>query len=91
MKRPVFPRGVFLAITAALVLAPDVVLACAVCFGKSDAPMARGMNMGIFTLLGVITAVLLGVASFFVFLARRSARVPAELEDADAEETVSRS
>lgn len=78
-------------IAAALVLTPDAALACAVCFGKSDSAMARGMNMGIFSLLGIIAAVLLGVASFFVFLARRSANTPAELGHADAEETLSRS
>jgi hypothetical protein len=48
------------------------VLACTACFGKSDSNMANGMNMGIFALLLVITSVLCGVASFFVFIARRS-------------------
>jgi hypothetical protein len=28
--------------------------ACAACYGKSDSPLASGMNWGIFTLLGVI-------------------------------------
>ena len=47
-------------------------LACTACFGKSDSNMAKGMNMGIFALLLVITSVLCGVAGFFVYLARRS-------------------
>ena len=47
-------------------------LACAVCFGKSDSAMAQGMNAGIFALLFVIVSVLGGVASFFVYLVRRS-------------------
>ena len=47
--------------------------ACAACYGKSDSPMAQGMNAGIFALLGVIGTVMCGAATFFVFLARRSA------------------
>lgn len=47
--------------------------ACAACFGQSDAPMAKGMNAGIFALLAVIGTVLAGAVTFFVFLARRSA------------------
>lgn len=52
-------------------MSPEV-LACTACFGKSDSNMAKGMNMGIFVLLLVIISVLCGVASFFVFLAKRS-------------------
>jgi hypothetical protein len=53
--------------------------ACAACFGKSDSNMAKGMNMGIFALLLVITCVLAGVASFFVFLGRRESQfLPAD-------------
>ena len=37
--------------------------------------MAHGMNMGIFTLLVVITLVLLGIASVGIFFARRTARL----------------
>jgi len=47
--------------------------ACATCFGQSDAPMAQGMNWGIMVLLGFIFAVLGAIASFMVFLGRRSA------------------
>jgi maltodextrin utilization protein YvdJ len=36
--------------------------------------MAKGMNMGIFALLLVITCVLAGVASFFVYLGRRESQ-----------------
>ena len=52
--------------------------ACAACFGASDSNLAKGMNMGIFVLLGVIAMVLGGIASFFVFLARRSGAQPAQ-------------
>ena len=59
---------------AVAALCPSSALACAACFAKSDSALARGMNMGIFSLLGVIVTVLLGVAGFFIYLARRSAK-----------------
>ena len=48
-------------------------LACSACFGKSDSTMARSLNASIFTLMGFIGIVLVGAASFFVFLAKRAA------------------
>jgi len=57
---------------------PPSVQACAACFGASDSAMAKGMNMGIFTLLFFITAVLVGLACFAVFIARRTARLAAD-------------
>jgi flagellar basal body-associated protein FliL len=53
--------------------------------------MAQGMNMGIFTLLAVIVSVLAGVAGFFIFLARKSARAAAAQAQASAEIPVTRS
>jgi hypothetical protein len=58
--------------------------ACAACFGKSDDAMAKGMNMGIFTLLVFVFVVLSGVATFAVFLARRSAQFQASSTGAHA-------
>jgi hypothetical protein len=66
-------------------LGGPAVLACTACFGQSDSQMAQGMNMGIFALLMVITSVLFGIASFFVYLARRSSHLP----DATAEQPFS--
>jgi hypothetical protein len=61
------------ALLAALVLAvPRAALACPVCFGQSDAPMAQGVNMGIYFLLAVVTGVLAAFAGFFIYLARRA-------------------
>jgi hypothetical protein len=51
------------------------VLACAACYGASDSPMAKGMNWGIFTLLGVIAFVLISIASVGFVLVRRAAAV----------------
>jgi len=59
---------------------PPRALACAACYGQSDSALAQGMNWGIFTLLGVIGFVLVGVAGFFVFLIRRAAAVAAQQE-----------
>jgi len=53
-------------------------LACSACYGKSDSAMAKGMNMGIFVLLGFIGLVLVGVTSFFVFITRRAASMEPE-------------
>jgi hypothetical protein len=48
------------------------VLACPVCFGQSDSPMASAMTLGIFFMLVMVIGVLVGFASFFVHLARRA-------------------
>jgi hypothetical protein len=73
-------------VAAALaMLSEPAVLACTACFGQSDSNMAKGMNMGIFALLLVITSVLCGVAGFFVYLAKRSS----ELEGAQGARSLS--
>jgi len=59
-------------LTALVLAVPRAALACPVCFGQSDAPMAQGVNMGVYFLLGVVVAVLAGFAAFFVYLARRA-------------------
>ena len=48
-----------------------LVLACSVCFGASDSPLAKGTNMGIFVMLGVTFFVLAGFGSFIFYLIRR--------------------
>jgi len=58
--------------------------ACSACFGRSDSPLAAGMNAGIFALLFVIGCVLLSIAGFFVFLVRRSAKHFPTTDDAEA-------
>ncbi len=63
-----------LLLLALSVLVPGSAWACAACYGQSDSPLAQGMNWGIFSLLAIIGLVLGGVASFFVYLARKSAR-----------------
>jgi hypothetical protein len=57
----------------AMAAAPQSVLACATCFGKSDSDLAQAMNWGILSLLAVVVFVLGGIAAFFIYLARRAA------------------
>jgi hypothetical protein len=62
-------------LTFGLLAAPRVALACPVCFGDSNAPMAVAMNMGIIAMLIVVAGVLGAFASFFIYLIRRAKRV----------------
>ena len=66
-------QAIVLTIIAAALASPTGAFACAACFGKSDSTMAKSVNAAIFILMGVIITVLIGAASFFVFLSRRSA------------------
>ena len=66
------------ALIAGWVFTPNPLWACAACYGQSDSPMAKGMNWGIFSLLGVVVLVLGGVASFFIYLGKKSAAAPTD-------------
>ena len=61
-------------LTLGVLAAPRAALACPVCFGQSDAPMAKAMNQGIMLMLVVIVGVLGAFASFIISLARRARR-----------------
>jgi hypothetical protein len=63
--------------TVGLLTAPRAALACPVCFGNSDSPMAIATNMGIIAMLVVVAGVLGGFATFFIYLMRRAKRVAA--------------
>ena len=56
----------------ALALVPSPLLACAACTGRTDSPLAVGMNWGILTLLGFVVSVLSCFVVFFVHIARRT-------------------
>lgn len=62
--------------------------ACAACFGRSDSPLADGMNAGIFTLLVIIVGVLAGVAAFLIHLIRRANQPAAASGPASVSETL---
>jgi hypothetical protein len=52
--------------------APRAALACPVCFGQSDSPLAVAMNLGVMSLLVVVVGVLGSFGAFFVYLSRRA-------------------
>jgi hypothetical protein len=77
-------RSILKMLPAAAVLAfiamPASARACAACYGRSDSPLAEGVNWGILTLLVVVTAVLGGFVAMFVYFARRAAAMAAKVE-----------
>ena len=68
-------QGTFKKFLAGLLLGlafcPTSLWACAACTGRTDSPLAVGMNWGILTLLGVVLTVLSGVLVFFVHVIRK--------------------
>ena len=49
-----------------IALHPASLWACSACYGASDSPMAKGMNAGILSLLGVVVVVLGSIGGFFI-------------------------
>lgn len=72
MSRATFQR-LFAVCLTALVAAPPPLLACSVCQGEAGAPMSDALRWSVLLLLGVVLAVLAGIASFFIYLVKRSA------------------
>jgi hypothetical protein len=66
--------------TLVIVGIPRAALACPVCFGQSDSPLANATNMGILAMLGVVGGVLAGFAAFIVHLNRRAKLVAGEVD-----------
>jgi hypothetical protein len=77
MSRAVKSKFLLAGLAAGLAGHANSALACAMCFGKSDSPLAKGMNWGIFSLLAVVACVLSGVAGVGIFFAKKSAAFPA--------------
>jgi hypothetical protein len=72
--------------TAIMLAAPRAALACPVCFGQSDSPLASATNTGIIAMLAVVVVVLGCFAAFIVnlnFRARRFAEGQAGSIDVD--------
>ena len=67
-----FLKLILAAVAGALAIAPASLLACAACTGRTDSPLAVGMNWGIVTLLGFVLTVLSCFVIFFVHVARRT-------------------
>lgn len=82
----VLKKTILLAVPALMLSKTATAFACAACYGKSDAPMAQGMNWGIMVLLGVIGMVLTGITGFFVYVAKRPG-LPVDSTEGSAEAT----
>jgi len=65
-----------LLLTVLVLAVPRAALACPVCFGQSDSPMAWGTKAGVFFMLGVTVSVLAAFAGFFIYLMRRAKLTP---------------
>ena len=65
-------------LTLGLLAAPRAALACPVCFGNSDSPLAIATNMGIIAMLVVVAGMIGAFATFFIYLNRRAKRVAAQ-------------
>ena len=59
---------------------PRAALACPVCFGQNDSPLAAAMNLGIVFMLVVVAGVLTAFASFFIYLMRRGRMIARQSE-----------
>jgi hypothetical protein len=64
--------------TLMLLAAPRAALACPVCFGDSNSPMAIATNMGIIAMLVVVAGMIGAFATFFIYLNRRAKRIAAQ-------------
>lgn len=49
---------------------------CPVCLGDPDAPMTKGISVGILLMLGILGSVFTGFAGFVFFIARRAGASP---------------
>lgn len=79
MRSRLFKRLMVGAVMLGMGVLPRAVQACAVCYGASDAPQTRGMNFGIFTMLGVTGVVLSSFGGMIFCFARRARRHNTEL------------
>jgi heme/copper-type cytochrome/quinol oxidase subunit 2 len=69
-----FKRLLVAALLLSLCVAPRGALACAACYGDPNAPQTHGMNLGIFTMLGVTGFVLASFGGMIFCFARRARR-----------------
>jgi hypothetical protein len=58
-------------LTVIVLAAPRAALACPVCFGQTDSPLAKATNLGILAMLVVVAGMLASFAGFFIYLNRR--------------------
>lgn len=64
-----------LAAAAAWLVLPRAAAACATCFGAADAPMTKGMNNAILTLIVLVGVVYAGIGKVILDFRRRSKKL----------------
>ena len=57
------------------ILIMDLALACSTCYGDPDSNAAKGMDMAIFTLLGIIGPLLIAILMGIISLGMKSKRL----------------
>lgn len=67
--------GVILLTAAAVIAIAPAVMACPVCYGDPNSPMAKGMNNAIIFLLGLVGVVQIGFIALFWTWWRNSAKL----------------
>ena len=65
-------KALLVAAVCAVAFDPAVLRACSACYGDSNSSMSKGLVAGITVLLGVVVTVLGGIATFFVYIAKKS-------------------
>jgi hypothetical protein len=71
-------KTIFTLMLLMLLAATRAALACPVCFGDSNSPMAIATNMGIIAMLVVVGGMIGAFATFFIYLNRRAKRIAAQ-------------
>ena len=77
-------RACVVAATANVVLFPEMVLACAVCYGNPESDMAKGAAAGVLVLMGIVVSVLVGIVGVTIFWVRRARRFGNALDNSQA-------
>ena len=65
-------------IVFSLLLSPNIIFACATCFGDPNSSTGKGMDMAIITLLGVISPILFAIAVGIVSIGLKSKKINQE-------------
>jgi amino acid transporter len=73
-RKLIHPVATMLVATAALW--PRAASACTTCYGAAEGPMIDSARSGVFVLLGIVVAVQIAFASFFLYLRRRARNGP---------------
>ena len=58
-----------------IILFPNILFPCAVCYGNPDSPMTHGMNMGVLTLMGFIGFILFIIAFSILTISIRTKKI----------------